>query len=151
AALTGNIIQAAVGIFSLFSGGGPSPDQITLEQIQKLSEQIEALHQDIDNRFNRVDASLNTILTTLNQNFNQIDYQLGVLHGDATAIATGLLDLQAELNRLEQYLFAWTTSLSRQQFTLILNDCLGYLARTGTDIGFPQYQNCENAFYTWAH
>src|SRR5205823_4533312 len=52
AALTGNIIQAAVGIFSLFSpSGGPSPDQIILQEIQQLSQQIEELHQDMNNRF----------------------------------------------------------------------------------------------------
>jgi hypothetical protein len=145
------LVGAGVQIFqSLFGSGSSSPDTAVLQQIQKLSQQIARLQQDMDSRFNLVDAELNTILKTLNNNFALIDYQLGVLNGDAHAIQTTLLDVQAQINRLEQYLYAWTTALSKEQFIQTLNDCLDYRARTGMDIGFAQYQSCENAIYTWA-
>jgi len=98
-----------------------------------------------------VDASLNNILTVLNQNFAQINYSLGILNGNVQDLESGLLEIQGELNRIEQYLLGWTTSLSKEQFVQAMNGCLGYRARTGADIGFAQYVNCENVAYTQAH
>ena len=149
AALTGDIIGAAVDMFSLF-GSGP-PDGGVLAQIKALSQQIEELHKDMDRRFDRVDASLNNILAQLSDNFAKIDFQLGVLNGNVQSIQAELLDIQARLNRLEQYSFAWLTAFSKEQLVEVMNGCLGYRARTGSDIGFAQFAVCENAFYTWAH
>ena len=150
-ALTGNIIGAAVQVFSLFGDGGPSPDQVILEQIQELSKQIDDLHRDMDARFDRVDASLNNILTVLHDNFAQIAFQLNATANDVHAIQEGLLDLQAQVNRLQQYLFAWTTALSKEQFIQTMNGCLNFKARTGIDMTTDQFFVCENAFYSWAH
>jgi Bacterial Ig domain len=151
AEMTANVIGAALDIFSLFGGGEGAPDQSVLQEIQALSQQLADLQTLMLNRFDRVDASLSNILNVLNQNFGQINFQLGVLQGDVDAIRTSLLDLHAQLDRLQQYLLAWTTSLSRQQLILAMNSCLNYRARTGTDMTFDQYLICENAFYTWAH
>jgi hypothetical protein len=145
----GGIIGGVQAIFGLFHGGGLS--DAVLKQIKALSAQITRLQQDMDARFNKVDAELRQILSVLNQNFAQIDFQLGVLNGDAHAIQASLLDLQAQTNRLEQYLFAWTTALSKEQFIQTMNGCLGFNANFGTNMTFEQFTTCENAFYSWAH
>jgi hypothetical protein len=151
AIMTGNVIQAAVQVFSLLNNDGPSPDSVILGEISKLSEQIKELHQDMSSRFDRVDSELNNILKTLTENFDAVDYKLGIIRGDIGRINANLLDIQAGLSRLEQYSFAWTSALSKEQLIQTMNGCLGYATRTGQDIGLQQYLNCENAFYTWAH
>jgi hypothetical protein len=151
------IFGAAVQLFGLFSGGA-STSAVTTAQIQALSKEIVSFQTDMNTRFNQVDAALNTMYSTLNADFAMIDYQLGVLNGDAIAIQGGLLDVHSQLNQLEQYIQAYIQAdeLSGPTgFDSEANNCLNYRAQhNGGDIngsGGPGYNSCESDFYTWAY
>jgi len=148
------VAGAAVQIFGLFGGGAgtPNPNAAVLAQIQNLSRQIAKLQQDVDAQFAQVNNTLHTILVTLNQNFALINYQLGVLNGDAHAIQVGLLDVQTQLNQLAVYSLAHAQTQEYETLVQYLNGCLNYRTiHNGADIGLPQYNTCENELFTWAN
>ena len=69
-------------------------------------------------------------------NFSQINYQLGVLNGNAHDIQVGLLDVQTQLNQLEQYTLAYSQAISKEMLITEMNGCLNYAAvHNGADIG----------------
>jgi hypothetical protein len=147
------LVQAGIAIFSAFSeGSSGNPNGEVLAAIQQLSQQITRLEENMTNRFDQVDAKLNAILETLNSNFALINYELGVLEGDVHTVQAALLDVRAQLNRIEQYTLAYHQAQSRANLILQLNGCLNYAAiHNGANIGRSKYNECENAFYTWAH
>ena len=149
----GALAGAGITIFSsLFGGGSSNPNAAVLAQIQKLSQQITRLQTDMDNQFKQVNATLSTILTTLTQNFAQINYQLGVLNGDVHAIQVGLLDVQTQLNQLAVYSLAYAQTQEYETLIQYLNGCLNYrTVHNGADIGLTQYNTCENELFTWAN
>lgn len=148
----GAVAAAGVSIFSTLFGNktNPNPNAAVLSQIKKLSDQITRLQADMDNQFRYVDSLLNNVLATLNSDFTLIDYQLGVLNGDAHAIEIGLLDVQSQLSQLQQYTLAYAQALSKSTLKNQMNGCLDYQANFGGDIGYPhQYIDCETDFYSW--
>ncbi len=79
---------AVLGIISLFGGGGPSPTQIILNQIQHLSEQIADLRNFLSENFNQLyklhEATLNTIYHGFNVLTLELDNQVGSMRLDLT-------------------------------------------------------------------
>jgi hypothetical protein len=101
AAATGNLIGAVAGLFSAFGGGGPTPEQLILQQVQKLQQQIRDLGKEMDARFDKVDASLQKIYGDMEKNFAQIDAQLNRITGDAITIENDLTAQSARLDLLQ--------------------------------------------------
>jgi len=58
--LSGNIFSAALDIFSAF-GGGPSPNEIIIKELQGISTQIDTLYSVMNRRFDEIDWKLDTI------------------------------------------------------------------------------------------
>jgi streptogramin lyase len=150
----GAIIGAGQAIFNLFGGAQqqPNPNAVVLQQIQKLSQQMVSLQQNMNNQFAQVNKQLNTMLMTLNNDFQLIDFRLGVINGNVQIVETGLFNVESQLNQMEQYTLQYFQASTKSQLISEMNGCLNYATiHNGADIGSGLYSNCENDFYTWAH
>lgn len=158
AAATGNIIGAAMEIFSLFGSSGPSPDQLILDMIGEVKQQIETLRTEMHERFDRIDAKLNALEGILNQimdemtvRFDRIDFNLGVLNDNVTDIQIALVGLQSQLNRVEQNLFIYMSDVQLDRYRNAINGGLGFYDKFGVTMAYnPQYLFYENEFHFWA-
>jgi hypothetical protein len=146
----GIVVGAGVAIFSALESSSSSSNAAVLAQIQKLSQQIARLQQDMDAQFALVDAGLNTILTTLNQDFALINYQLGTLNASAQQIQDALLDVETQVNQIEYYDLAYQQAEEADTLMLSANGCLNFAStHNNQDIGYAQFDNCQNTFFTW--
>jgi hypothetical protein len=150
AAMTGNVINAALQVFSLFGPSQPTPEQMILEEIGKLREQVGELRTEMHDRFDRVDAQLNAIYTTLQDRFDKIDLRLGKIDGDIQEIQQTLLRLDQTLSRIERNSFEFLDATNRRPLLNAINGGLGYKERTGQDMPYqPDFVQYENDFHSW--
>ena len=152
--LTGNMVGAALKIFSLFSDSGTSPEKLVLDQLSALREDIGQLRQEMHSRFDRIDASLNRIYDMLHTRFDQIDFQLGRLNGNLADIQSSLFTIQSDLNRLERSMAVFLNDATRIELREAINGGLDYRRKFGKELPYdgaaPNYVSLENRFHTWA-
>lgn len=143
ALLTGNVVAIGLQLFSLFGGGGSSPEALILEQIQKLREEVQELRKEMHERFDRVDEKLDQI-------YERLDYGLAHLDGNLNEVSRELIGLHADLNRLEGNIYNWLDAGFRRPLLEGINGGIGYKERTSVDMPYrPDYINYENLFYSW--
>lgn len=150
AALTGNIVQAALGIISVFANTGPSPEEMILDQIGKLRDQVDQLHQEMNERFDSIDAKLNAIYTAVRGELHKIDLTLGWIEDTVDNIQRTLNETLAALHQFEAEMTRYLQDMSRVELYEAINGAVGYRQRTGTAMSYDQYVAWENVFYTWA-
>lgn len=150
AALTGNIIGAALSLLPLFFDSGPTPDQMILDQIGKLREQVQELGQHLDARFSHVDQEIKVVYDQMMDQFQRIDVALGQIQGDVTDMKVRLASLQNELVHFEGGLYGSLSDGFRRPFWAEVDSALGYQRRTGHQLPAPDYTQADSAFYTFA-
>lgn len=148
--LSGNILSAAMNVFSLFGDSGPSPEQIILQELGVIKQMLGQIRMEMHERFDRVDQSLNLIYDTLNDRFNQINLQLGTLQGDVTEIQQALYGLQVDLYRIERGMYAFLLDASRHDLLEEINLIVDYHGKYGQLLPFTDFVTAENRFHTWA-
>jgi hypothetical protein len=114
ATLAGGYVGAGLAIAKAFSdSGGPSADEMILEQLGVIKQMIAALGEQMHERFDRVDKALNTIYTEFSRNFAAIDFRLGVIQGQLTQLQSALNEIDAKLDAIQrtQYLLAQDAAL----------------------------------------
>jgi hypothetical protein len=147
----GALVGAAIDIFSSVFGSSGSANAGVQQALNKISNQIANLQKDMDAQFAVVDTNLNTIFTTLNVNFQQIDYTLGTLSGNVQTIQEGLLDVQTQLNQLAWYNSYYHQAEEQDALMLSVNSCINYRANhNNLDIGQSPFDTCQNVFFTYA-
>ena len=149
-ALSGNVLGAAMNVVSLFKRQGPSPDQQILRGIAEIKTMLNQIRGEMHTRFDRVDKSLNKIYETMTDRFNQINLTLGELQGDVDEIQRTLLDVQADVHRLERKVFAFLDAGFRRDLNEQINLVIGYRETFGQPIPWSTYLPAENKFFTWA-
>ena len=58
AALTGNVIAAAVRVIDVFIDTGPTPEEQILDAVRRIGQQVEALHERMEERFDALDVQM---------------------------------------------------------------------------------------------
>lgn len=154
---TGNVIGAVLSVVGLFSAGGPSPEQMILEEIGLLRQELNDFRTEMHDRFDRVDAALSDLATALNTvysemqaRFDQIDVQLGRINGSLIDIKGSLYDLQGDIHRLERKTFAYLDAVSLRPLVQTISGSIGYESLFGQPMSYSQYLENENVFYSWA-
>ena len=142
-AFTGDVIGAAMQVFSLFGDTGPSPDQVILEQIGQVKQMIHDLRLELDGRLTKIDATLEQILTDIDNRFTRLDYRMD----EATR---ALFDLQASLDRVQRDLFDFLSVGFRRPLVQGIDRSLGYRERTGIDMTYqPEFIDAEALGHVW--
>lgn len=148
--MTANIVAAGLSLISLF-GGGPSPEEMILEEVRELRKQIAQLGQVMMERFDRIDKSLHKIYETLNTRLDQIDLTLGKLTGSVEDIQRSLYDVESTLNRVERNIKSWLVAGFRRDLIETINGTLNYKENFGINMDYSsQFVPREIKFYTWA-
>lgn len=150
AALTGNIIGAALSLLPLFFDSGPSPDQMILDQISELREQVQQLGQHLDARFDHVDKEIKVVYDQMMDQFQRIDVALGRIQGDVTDMKIRLASLQNQLMHFEGGVYGSLSDGFRRPFWSTVDSALGYQRRTGKQLPMADYTAADSAFYTFA-
>ncbi len=151
AAATGNLIGAVLDVFSLFGPSEPSPDEVILDQIDAVRQDIANLSEQMNNRFDHVDAALTNIMDKLDYNLSVINTDFTYVANNLDQIRSSLFDLQGQVQRLEWQTYSYLTVLGDQDLQLALNGGLAHEMTYGSPLDYPDFQNYENTFYTWAY
>jgi hypothetical protein len=161
AALTGNIVGAALSVVGLFFNQGPDPTMLMLQSIQKavqqLSQQMQQMSTQLNTRFDNVDHELQSIYAGMNNGFSKV---LSMLQGQQVQlndIQTELVGLANQLAQLSSELQSWLQSIEVQDLitmrNLVLNWRNTHLSATDVlplDGPEPSFTTAENKFLTWA-
>lgn len=150
AALTGNIIQAALSLVSAFADQGPTPEQMILDEVGKLRDQVDQLHQEMTQRFDHIDQELSAIYATVAAQLDKIDTKLGQLTDTVANIQQTLYVTLAAVHRIEADMSRYLQDNARIELLEAINGALEFRKRTGQDMTFDQYTAWENVLYTWA-
>ena len=99
-ALAGNFVGAALGLVDALLGA-PSPEQVLMGQMERLSEQVEQMRQEMHQRFDFVDARLDNILThvvdgfrVVGVNLDDISLELRTAQGRLATVIRGQRDIE---------------------------------------------------------
>ena len=58
AALTGNVLAAAISVINVFIDTGPTPEQQILDAVRRIGDQVQALHERMEQRFEALDVQV---------------------------------------------------------------------------------------------
>ncbi len=153
-----SILSGGLSLFNLF-GGGQSQQDVMANQISNIQTMMGDLSTNMNYRFDRMDQSLTTIYTTLNSNFSQIEITLGAqgqqiaeLQGSVDDIRSGLVDVEAGLDRIESENFADFSALQNYNIIQDINGDLLYEVQfpSRPPISETTYEEVENTFYGYA-
>ncbi len=146
ALLAGNVVSIALAAFKLFKGasGGPTPEQMILEQIQALRKEVQQMRQEMHERFDLIDMKLNKLFETVDARFDSVDRSLD-------SIRLELVGLHEDLNRLEGNIYTWIEEVGRRDLKKNMALGIGYRATTGLDMPYsPNYTDYAAFFHLWA-
>ncbi|HKD08842.1 MAG TPA: RICIN domain-containing protein [Bryobacteraceae bacterium] len=161
AALTGNIVGAALSVVGLFLNQGPDPTMLMLQNIQKavqqLSEQVQQMSAQLNTRFDNVDRQLHDIYSGIESGFNEV---VSMLQGQQTQlndIQNKLVGLANQITRLSFELQSWLQSIESNDLITVRNLVLNWRDThvNATDVlpldgPEPSFTSAENEFFTWA-
>lgn len=148
-ALTGNVIGAIGSIVGLFMGGGPSMDQLIMEEIGELRKDIDRLGKEMTTRFDRVDKKLNEIHTDMMREFDKIKSDVAEVRRQGVSIAQQLSQLESKVQTLGVSTLESLRALDRKELLVAANNYLDYQHKFGRPIpDFTEYiNNAENKFH----
>jgi hypothetical protein len=147
AAAMGNFVGAAIAMLSLFSPGGPSIDQVILDQIAKLREDIKRLGSEMGGRFDRVDSKLTDVYNKLVSEFDRTNGRIDEVRRIATDIAANLLEQQAKLQAIGSALLEAMADLSQDNLLSSANLAVDYAsAHQGAKLPEADFITAENTF-----
>lgn len=75
-ALSGSLVESALGLISAFKVGGPSGDELILRAIAQIREDIQNLRVEMHDRFDIVDSKLDAIYDRLDAGLRGLEVQL---------------------------------------------------------------------------
>jgi hypothetical protein len=148
-ALTGNIAAAIAALLPLFTGGGPTIEQVILEEIQNIRQDIAALRARMEERFDRIEKTLNKLYGDMMTQFERLNQSIEVVRQQATDIAHKLVTLESQ----SQVLGAWMlNAIGDDDLNVMMapaNQYLDYEAKYGIPIPSYtfDYAPAENAMH----
>ncbi len=138
AALTGNIFDAASSVASLFFGG-PSPEQLILDQIREVRNDITQLRAEMHDRFDRIEKALAIIQESLNTNFSSVFRELGYLRGDVLDVKEFLGQVSYDLNGLGSDVRTYQLDESRRPLIKLFD--IAFRTKEGVSFSQERYED----------
>jgi X-X-X-Leu-X-X-Gly heptad repeat protein len=149
--MTGNVLSAVMNFVPLFVDMGPTPDEMILNQINRLSEQVDALGHTMNDRFDRVDSELGAIYSTLTNGLGTIATQLNKIDDGIKTLRAGQIEFDRSLHQFESNLYEVVADAAGRELWVEINKSIGYREATGGQVmPFSQYFDHSSFFYTWA-
>jgi hypothetical protein len=143
--LTADVVSAGLLLTSLLNSGGPTADEIILEQLKAISQQIDEFRKEMHARFDHVDQSLSRMYIDLIANFNEVNQNIGRARQGIIGLQVQLLELQGQLGELDRRVQSYAQGLSSQMTSLDQAYCLE-AEKYGSELKFDQYVSCALSF-----
>jgi hypothetical protein len=148
--LTGDLLSIGINLAGAILGG-PSPDQLILQQLAELREQVSKMRAEMHERFDAVDRKLDVLLDTVVQNFNEIHVAMQAGFSQTESSAMGnyfkLLEIQTALDRQDTRMMEALEQVADRPDARLREDCL---ARdpgvSGDAFKVAEFLNCVLAF-----
>ena len=148
--LSGDIIGGALNLMSLVGMGGPTPEELILEQLHALRDQIKDLHQEMSERFDRIDSQFGELFAILTANFDNLNFRLNELNRSVQVVnarlqnvEAQLFDAQASIYQLEHRVHAYFEDQARHEFSEHVDQCFAH----GQQPPVLSFGPCESFFY----
>ncbi len=115
---------AVLQIFKALQKKGPSPEQLILDQIQKLSQQVAELRKEMHDRFNVIEDMLGQVYKEMLVNFSALSKDMAELKRMAISSRKALGKVRQSLGSLNGKLNEVAIELYSQGFNETMNECL---------------------------
>jgi hypothetical protein len=149
AVLTGNVASAVFQVVGLFAGG-PSTDQLIMDQLKAVREDIKQLHLDMTDRFDQIDKRLTFMQSDIDNQFLRVNFTLGSIQGNTDEILGDLSRLQSQIPVLQLQINQSIATYEHTQLSAYIDNHLHYQETTGTQLQYSDYANYAGDFYSWA-
>ncbi|MFP2899006.1 hypothetical protein [Corallococcus sp. 4LFB] len=150
AVFSGQIVSAVFQLFSLLRKPAEPPiEQVILAEVRKLHQLVEQLQGRMLSRFDRVDRKLHDIHLDMLSRFALVDWNLGLVNQNVEEVQEALYALQADLNRVDQNMYAYFEDMKDDYFTGSAWLYLGWNQRHPVPLDYLQFTNAEADFSRW--
>ncbi|HEY0637930.1 MAG TPA: hypothetical protein VGD67_09805 [Pseudonocardiaceae bacterium] len=148
--LTGNILGAVMTLLPLFVNAGPTPEQVILQEVQRLREDVQRLGQTMGDRFNRVERGLNTIYNDMMVQFDRVIDLLDGITGYLSQMGHTLVTLQSRLDELGARLWDALDAVQQRDLKEEINYAIGFQRRYNRPLPDADFIRAENRFQFYA-
>ena len=121
--LTADIVGAVVGIFSAFSGG-PTFEEVVIEQLQELREQVHELHVFTAKQFEYVHQKLDHIFEVMTDGFQAILERLATHEYHFDDIKNRVARIEHQVVRLRRQSLDWARRRASEERRRLFNRAL---------------------------
>ena len=90
AALTGNVLAAAVRVIDVFIDTGPTPEEQILDAVRRIGQQVEALHERMEERFDALDVQMAGLRAQIGKAVELIVINQGYTHEQLRSVRATL-------------------------------------------------------------
>lgn len=150
AVFSGQIVSAVFQLFSLLRKPAEPPiEQVILAEVRKLHQLVEQMQGRLLGRFDRVDRKLHDIHTDMLSRFALVDWNLGLVNQNVEEVQEALYALQADLNRVDQNMYAYFEDMKDDYFTGSAWLYLGWNQRHPVPLDYTQFALAEADFSRW--
>ncbi|WP_375757606.1 hypothetical protein [Corallococcus exercitus] len=147
---SGQLISAVFQLFSLLRKPAEPPiEQVILAEVRKLHQLVEQVQVRMLSRFERVDRKLNDIHSDMLARFALVDWNLGQVNQNVEEVQQSLYALQANLNRVDQNMYAYFEDIKDDYFKASAGLYLGWNQRHPVPLDYLQFATAEGHFYQW--
>jgi len=137
AAATLDLTSASLDLAAINGAFGKSTEAVTLEGVNKLSQQLGAVQVQINNRLDRIDANIAMLYTQMNDQFAAVNVQLQRIQSTLAEIQnavyglqSSVLNVQSSIDRLTQNIYLFEFQSGRETLKTYLSEADLYARNT---------------------
>ncbi|WP_244224871.1 hypothetical protein [Corallococcus sicarius] len=151
AVFSGQIVGAVVQLFSLLRKPAEPPiEEVILKEVRELHQRVAQMQEQMLSRFDRVDRRLRDIHRDMEARFALVDWNLGRVNQNVEEAQRSLYALQADLNRVDQNMYAYFNDMKDDYFTGSAWLYLGWDSRHPVPMDYTtQFALAEADFSQW--
>ncbi|MBN8231206.1 hypothetical protein JYK02_27165 [Corallococcus macrosporus] len=147
---SGQLISAVFQLFSLLRKPAEPPiEQVILAEVRKLHDLVVQVQVRMLSRFERVDRKLQEIHSDMLARFALVDWNLGRVNQNVEEVQQSLYTLQANLNRIDQNMYAYFEDVKDDYFTRSTGEYLGWNQRHSVPMDYSEFVDAETDFFLW--
>jgi hypothetical protein len=150
AILTGDVLSVGIGLVGALAGG-PSTDQLILQQLSEIRDQIAQLEKGLHARLDHVDQTLSTLLTTMVQGMDQLQRSMdkGFEHtqNSVYGLYRALNDMQTRLMRQEKRIIDALVAMSERPVRERNAECREFKSNSpGAVMSYGMFKACLESY-----